>query len=86
MATHFHQLAEFCRQLPSSGCYKLVAEKDKEGIIFTYQIKVSKLPVYTVLVHLHVLINGVMIYILQCIKRVIYRDELSINLKCMDEI
>jgi DNA mismatch repair ATPase MutS len=44
VATHFHQLALLGeQQLSRAGCYKLVAEKDKSGIIFTYQIKASSI-------------------------------------------
>ena len=41
VATHYQQLAGLTERLSGVGSYKLVAERDSEGIIFTYRVEVS---------------------------------------------
>ena len=41
VATHYQQLADLTERLNGVGSYKLVAERDSEGIIFTYRVEVS---------------------------------------------
>ena len=41
VATHFPELASLSSRLGRAGSYRLVADRDQMGIIFTYQVQVS---------------------------------------------
>jgi len=40
LATHYHELESLARSLPGVACYKLVAERSEDDLIFTYRIEV----------------------------------------------
>ena len=40
LATHYHELESLARSLPGVACYKLVAERSEDDLIFTYKIEV----------------------------------------------
>lgn len=40
IASHYHQLGKLAERLTDVGSYKVVAEYNKDGLIFTYKVVV----------------------------------------------